>query len=178
MTSYLKVTTIWVSRIYLIAFLAFSILALPDNRHLVGSVFQQIFIAFMIFFRLRRKKPLFMIPDEMLACLPYFWALSTLGSASYWFVAWQFFFLAAFALSMLSLVGNCRWFVGGLRLNSLLQAIYCAVMFVLIFATFLRTVFPPFTGDLYRETLLNSLVFFAGIPVCLVAAESGRSSQA
>lgn len=166
-----KLAAVWCSRLYLLVFLVFAMLSLPGSRNLAGAVFQQIFIAFLIFFRLRRRAELCMIPDEMLVCLPYFWALANLGSAMNWFIAWQYYFLTVFALSLLSLAGNRRWFVGGLRHNSLLLSVYCALMFVLLLATFLRAVFPPFTGELYRETILNSLVFFAGIPVCLSAVE-------
>ncbi|PKL49722.1 MAG: hypothetical protein CVV42_05135 [Candidatus Riflebacteria bacterium HGW-Riflebacteria-2] len=171
-----KFAAIWYSRLYLLAFFVFAILALPGSKHLAGAVLQQIFIAFLIFFRLRQKKQLFMIPDEVLVCLPYFWALANLGSAQGWFVVWQYYFIAAFVMSSLALVGNRRWFTGGLRHNSLLQAIYCALVFILLFATILRSVFPPFTYDLYRETIMNSLVFFAGIPVCLISTEPGRQT--
>jgi len=174
----IKFAAVWCSRLYLLAFLGFAILALPGSKQMVGATLQQIFIAFLIFFRLRQKKQLFIIPDEMLVCLPYFWSLANLGSADKWFISWQYYFLVAFSLSLLSLADNRRWFKGGLRHNSLLLAVYFALMFVLIFASSLRAVFPPFTQDLYRETVMNALVFFAGIPVCLAAAGTGRSSQA
>lgn len=175
--SYLNVLIIWCSRLYLFAFFVFVVMVLPEHKYLVGALLQQVFIAGLIFFRFRRRTPLFMIPDEMLACLPYFWALATLGNARGWFLQWQYPFLAVFALSLLSLAGNRRWFNGGLRQNSLLQAIYCAIVFVLLFATALYQVFPPFTHELYRDTLMNSITFFVGISVCLVAAGKGRSSQ-
>jgi len=176
MKSFFKFVAVWYSRLYLLVFFVFAILALPGSKHLVGATMQQIFIAFLVFFRLRQKKQLFMIPDAMLVCLPYFWALANLGSATGWFMVWQYYFLAAFSVSLLALVGNRNWFVGGLRHNSLLQSLYCALMFVLLFATILRSVFPPFTYDLYRETILNSLVFFAGIPICLLSVEPGRQA--
>lgn len=166
---------VWSSRLYLLVFFIFAMLALPAHGHLIGALLQQVLIAALIFFRLRRRRALFMIPDEMLACLPYFWALATKGSAHGWFLGWQCFFLPVFAISSLAFSGVSRqWFPGGLRYNSLLQAIYCAVIFVLAFATALRSVFPPFTLELYRETVLNAVVFFAGIPVCLAAAGRTR----
>lgn len=160
----------WSARLYLLTFFIFSLYWLPGNDYLTGAVLQQIFIAGLIIFRLRQRSSLFLIPDEMLVCLPYFWALATVGNASIWFVNWQWFFIAVFALSMLVIVSGKRWFVGGLWQNSLLLAIYCAMIFVLIFAIFLRSVFPPFTDELFRDTLLNFILFFAGLPVCLVAA--------
>lgn len=169
-----KFAAVWYSRLYLFAFIFIAILALPGSTHLAGATLQQIFIAFLIFFRLRQRRQLFMIPDEMLVCLPYFWAMTNLGSANRWFAAWLPYFLAAFILSSLAMIGNRRWFSGGLRHNSLLQAIYCSLVFVLLFATILRSVFPPFTCDLYRDTLMNSLVFFAGIPICLISVEPCR----
>ena len=158
------------------AFFLFAAIALPNHKYLVGALLQQVFIAGLIFFRLRRRTPLFMIPDEMLICLPYFWALATLGNANSWFLQWQLPFLAVFALSLLSQMGNHRWFTGGLRQNSLLQAIYCAIFFVLFFAMTLHRVFPPFTHELYRDTLMNSITFFAGISICLAAAGKGRQA--
>lgn len=157
------------------AFFLFAVMALPNHKYLVGALLQQVFIAGLLFFRFRRRTPLFAIPDEMLACLPYFWALATLGNANSWFLQWQHPFLAVFALSLIALVGNRRWFIGGLRQNSLLQAVYCAIVFILVFSTALRSVFPPFSIELYREIMLNALVFFAGIPVCLAAVGDKRS---
>lgn len=174
---FLQMLAIWLSRLYLLAFFIFAMLALPGHNYLVGTLLQQGFIAVLIILRLRRKVQLFFIPDEMLVCLPYFWALATIGGAVSWFSGWQYLLLTAFAIAVLWLSAvNHRWFRGGLRHNSLLQAVYCALMFILIFATSLRSVFPPFTLDLYRETIMNTIVFFAGIPICLVAAE-GRSSS-
>jgi len=173
----LHLAAIWLARLYLLLFFIFAILFLPEHRYLVGALLQQVFIAALIFFRLRRGKVLFMIPDEMLACLPYFWALTTLGSAENWFAGWQAFFLPVFAISFLAILdGSRKWFAGGLRRNSLLQAIYCALVFVLVFATALRNVFPPFDIELYRETVLNTVAFFAGIPVCLAAVGVKRNS--
>jgi hypothetical protein len=174
---FFQLTVVWLSRLYLLAFFVFAMLALPGHDYLVGTLLQQGFIAVMIILRLRRKTQLFFIPDEMLVCLPYFWALATLGGAVNWFADWQYFFLSAFALALLQLTaGRQGWFSGGLRQNSLLQAVYCALMFVLIFATSLRSVFPPFSFDLYRETIMNTVAFFAGIPICLAAAESRSST--
>lgn len=174
---FLQLAAMWLSRLYLLVFFLFAMLFLPEQEHLVGALLQQVLIGALIFYRLRRRRVLFMIPDEILACLPLFWALTTLGSADNWFAGWQNIFLPMFAFSFLTLVsGNHGWFTGGLRHNSLLQAVYCAIMFVLIFATALRSVFPPFTLELYRETILNSTVFFAGIPVCLTAA-GGRTKS-
>ena len=60
-------------------------------------------------------------------------------------------------------------FVGGIRENSLLQAVLAAFGFVVIFSGGLNIFFPNFDDDLFSASMLNLLVVAAGIPVSLAS---------
>lgn len=154
---------------YLAAFIIWSTKFPVSTSAYAGAGLQFVLIAALIGWRMRKKARLPFIPDEMLVCLPYFWALANSGSASVWFEYWKLFLLPVFALSLLATTSCKNCFVGGLRSNSLLQAIFCSIAFVVLFANGLHRLFPSFTADLCRATMLNLAVFSAGIPISLAA---------
>jgi hypothetical protein len=53
-----------------------------------------------------------------------------------------------------------------------LQGTLLAAIFILLYAVLLRQTFPPFTDQLFKTTTLNSIAFFAGLPISFVALRS------
>lgn len=158
-----------VALVYMAAFIIWSVRFPIGNGTFTGAGLQFLLIVALFAWRMRKRAGLPFIPDEMLVCLPYFWALANCGSAQNWFACWKLFLLPVFAVSMLAMPGCRNCFVGGLRSNSLLQAIFCSIAFVALFANGLHYLFPSFNAALCRVTMLNLIVFFTGIPISLAA---------
>jgi hypothetical protein len=79
---------------------------------------------------------------------------------------WQIPLLLVFAIATMFCCLKHKEVVKGYK-N--LLAVWCAIVFVLSFSTLLNTFFSAFNLDLYRITLLNLIVFFAGIPISFAA---------
>lgn len=160
------------AKIYLVVFITASVFVVLSKGIHYGMVLQLLFIATLVAWRMQRRSALPFIPDEMLVCLPYFWALANMGSALAWFKAWKPYLLTVFALSMLAMPACRGCYAGGWRRNSLFQATACSIIFVAVFIGALNRFFPGFSGDLCRATIMNFIAVFAGIPISLVGLYS------
>lgn len=170
-----------ISQLFITAVFINAAMKLPVSPTLTGAILLQAFIGFLLFMRARRRRPLFFLPDEILVALPYLWSISLLGSLDSWLSPWLIPILSAFALSFLQVIDGEKGFKGGLKKNSLLQAIAFSVVFVLLMLTFLLKVFPIFTLEIYRRVILQLFVVCAGFPISLSAfywlSASGRPSS-
>lgn len=154
---------------YSVVFFCWSSEKLLNCQNWVGPALQLLFIAGLWLWRIRRKNTFFFIPDQLLVCLPYFWSLANAGSAVNWFNSWKIPLIAVFAISVFNLPLQKGAFPGGLRKNSLLQAVVGSIVFVFVFVSAMNRFFINFPHELYNLTLLNMLVAVAGIPISLAA---------
>lgn len=171
-----------VAMVYIAAFLLWSVKGLLLLHRPVMIIFQLIFIAGLFFWRKKKGRPLFWIPDEMLVCLPYFWSLANAGSAQAWIDIWKIWLAVASVPAIISMWMHTEAFSGGIRDNSLLQAIFAAFGFVIVFSGGMNVFFPNFDDSLFNASMLNLLVVAAGIPVSLasfydVVAVCGKESE-
>jgi hypothetical protein len=123
------------------------------------------FVAGIIYFRFAMNT-FSIMPDYILFSLPYFILISIFDSVRDWFLQWQIPLLLVFAIATLLCWCEHKDRFQGYR-N--LLAIWCTIVFVVSLSTLLYTFFPIFNLDLYRITLLNLIVFFAGIPISFAA---------
>ena len=158
-----------VSMLYIFAFLFWSVKSPLLSHRPAMVVLQLVFIGGLFFWRKKKGRPLFWIPDEMLVCLPYFWALANAGSAQSWIDTWKIWLAIAVVPAIIKVPSQTGIFVGGIRENSLLQAVLAAFGFVVIFSGGLNIFFPNFDDDLFSASMLNLLVVAAGIPVSLAS---------
>jgi hypothetical protein len=156
--------SIYLSRLFLLAFAGFSIF--HNWKSLNLSIFiMAAFVAALIFFRVKRN--IFSImPDYILFSLPYFILISTFDSARDWFLQWQIPFLLVSIIATIFCFFEIKQSLKG---SKNLLAVWCTIIFIIIFSTLLYTFFPSFNLDLYRLTLLNLIVFLAGVPVSFAA---------
>lgn len=158
-----------VAVLFLTAFIVWSVQFPLASGVVTGAALQLALIVGLFFQRLRQGERLWFVPDEILLFLPYCWALANAGSASIWFDTWKFPLLAVYAVSMLAMPGLKCFFAGGLRANTLLQAITLTVLFVILFVSGLGRFFTSFGEDLYRSSMLNLVVTIAGLAISLAA---------
>jgi hypothetical protein len=130
---------------------------------------QGLFIVLLIGVRIKSKKITCFIPELFLFSLPYFWSLSLFTSVESWFSQWLFPLLTVFSLSLLIV---CRSEMSKTTDRNTLQRTLLAAIFILLYAVLLRQTFPPFTDQLFKTTTLNSIAFFAGLPISFVALRS------
>ena len=155
--------------LYLVAFFVWSLnlLLLNTASALAGAALQLVFILALFVWRSRRSKALFCIPDEMLVCLPYFWAMANAGSAQSWFGIWASW-LAVVSVFSLPAVFAGGAFPGGFK-NFLLISSIGATLFVWVFVALMQRFYPLFPLELYQHTVYNLVTAVAGIPVSLAA---------
>ncbi len=158
-----------VSMIYIFAFLVWSVKSPLQLHRPAMVILQLVFIGGLFFWRKKKGRPLFWIPDEMLVCLPYFWALANAGNAQHWIDTWKIWLAVAAVPAIINVPSHAGVFAGGIRENSLLQAVLAAFGFVVIFSGGLNVFFPNFDDDLFRASMLNLLVVAAGIPVSIAS---------
>ncbi len=128
-------------------------------------------IAGLLAWRWRRGRELFILPDCLLVCLPYFWALNATDCFQPW---WEWMvpaLLVVLAISLWGIVshpsGQPPWPPRGVE-----QGIILAFLFLTLFSTVVWSIFPLFSWRLYAKTLVTALFFFGGIPVCQAAGRS------
>lgn len=161
----LSTLSVFAARLYLIAFAIFSLLY-SGPVVTTGAWLQLIFIGVLVAYRIKHEEQLVFIPDLFLCSLPYFWLLSLHSSACLWFETFKMPFIIAFALTIFHVQSvKTRFNIS----RNVLYGIWCSIVFLLLFATILKSAFPSFTHELYRVTLLNLIVFFGGLPICLTA---------
>jgi hypothetical protein len=155
----------FIARIYLLAFLAFSIY----KQHSIidtGKALQIGFIAILIGWAIKHQKGFCFIPDMFLFSLPYFWTLSLYAPGTTFSTGQLVIFLATFAISLPFAISTKTLKNENINLG---YGVWLAIVFVLLFGGLLRSVFPTFTGELYNNTLLNCILFFGGIPICIMS---------
>lgn len=158
-----------VSMLYIFAFLFWSVKSPLLSHRPAMVVLQLVFIGGLFFWRKKRGRSLFWIPDEMLVCLPYFWALANAGSAQNWIDTWKIWLAVAVITAIVNVQRQRDAFAGGIRENSLLQAVLASFGFIMVFAGGMNVFFPNFGDELFRASMLNLLVVAAGIPVSIAS---------
>ncbi len=153
---------------YLAAFIVWSLnLLFMSPAAVTGAMLQLVFVLGLFIWRRRRSEALFCIPDEMLVCLPYFWAMANSGSAHHWSGIWAPW-LALVSIISLPAVYFRGAFPGGCK-NTLLISSVSATLFVLVFVALMQRLYPLFPLELYHYTLSNLILAVAGIPVSIAA---------
>lgn len=162
-----KITT-FLARLYLLAFILFSIKSF-HFRIDAGIVMQILVIMGLVIFRLKSQSEIVFIPDLFLFSLPYFWAISLSSDVNQWFNTWNLLFLFIFSISVVNLLHSKLY----QKIDkNILHGSALTIIFVLVFAIILRTIFPLFSAELFNRTLLNTIVFFCGIPICLISVRN------
>ena len=155
----------FIARIYLLAFFTFSVY----KQHSVidaGKTLQIGLIAILIGWAIKQKNGFSFIPDIFLFSLPYFWTLSLYAPGTVFSIGQLLIFLTIFAISLPFAISTQVLRKENINLG---YGIWLAIVFVLLFGGLLRSVFPTFTGELYNNTLLNCILFFGGIPICIMS---------
>jgi len=138
-------------------------------HNISGVIAQQIVIAMIIVLRLRKRTTLPFMPDEILVSLPYFWAMSVVLQVASLPAQLIFPSMLVFVMAIFCADKHRAGFIGGLKSNSLLQAIAATVGFLLAMSLFLLFMLPAFDIQMYRNALLNIYFSMMGIPVSLCA---------
>lgn len=153
--------------VYLVTFLVWSLDLPMLSMAVTGAALQLVFILALFVWRWRRRKVLFCIPDEMLVCLPYFWAMANAGSAQAWLGIWAAW-LAVVSVFSLPAVFSSGAFPGGYK-NILLISSTAATLFVWVFVALMQRFYPLFPIELYHHIVYNLVTAVAGIPVSIAA---------
>ncbi len=159
----------WLSSAYVVVFAVWSAGEIGSAFRPVAVVLQLLFILGLLVWRRQRQRVLPFVPDEILVCLPYFWGIANAGSSTAWFSTWQYPMIVICIVALPGMPDRSRIFVGGLRSNTLLQAIICAGVFTLTVATALAKLYPHFSPELYRVVLQNTALILTGVPISLAA---------
>jgi len=152
------------AKLFLAAFLAMSVIY---SEIAVGGWLQLVFISLLITYRLSVRRVIFFVPDQMLFCLPYFWAAANLGSVRSWPEYWL---AGAVALSLVCPVATGISLPEAFLSNrKLAAALFLSFAFLTGFSFLLFKGYAAVDAQLFHTTLLNILAFAAGIPVSLTA---------
>lgn len=163
----------FITRIYLLAFLVFSIYK-QHNIIDLGKTLQIVFITILIGWAVKKRNGFSFIPDIFLFSLPYFWALSLYSPGTVFSTGQLLIFLTIFTISLPFAISTQTIKNENINLG---YGSWLAIVFVLLFGALLRSVFPTFTGELYSNTLLNCILFFGGIPICIMSFEGTIKSN-
>jgi len=106
------------------------------------------------------------IPDIFLFGLPYFWALSIYKTAGTCFFSWKIPFLIVFSVSTLFIF--FRKLYKNVSRETVL-GMFLSILFVLGFSALLHLFFSPFTKVILKKVLIDSFLFFGGIPIVLAS---------
>lgn len=139
------------------------------SHNVSGIVAQQIIICLLIVLRLKKRKTLPFMPDEILVSLPYLWGMSVIMQAASMPVQMVLPSMPVFVLAVIGVQKERVGFKGGLRDNTLLQAIVAAAGFLLVMSLFLLFMLPAFDMQMYRKAVLGIYFSVLGIPVSLCA---------
>lgn len=142
---------------------------LPCYHNVSGIVAQQVIIALIIVLRLRKRKALPFMPDEIVVSLPYLWGMSVIIQVASMPVQLVFPSMVVFVLALICAQNEKIGFKGGLQENSLLQAFVAAAVFLLAMSLFLLFMLPAFDINMYRNAVLGIYFSILGIPVSLCA---------
>ncbi len=134
-----------------------------------GIVAQQIFMAIILVLRLKKGNALAFMPDEIVVSLPYLWAISVLLQVASPPVQLTLPSMVVFVLAIYYAASAKVGFSGGLKSNSLLQAVAVSVLFILAMSYFLLIMLPAFDLAMHRAVILNLYFSLMGIPVSLCA---------
>jgi len=124
-------------------------------------------IVLLLGIRWRNGKEIF-VPDAILVCLPYFWALNAVDCFQiYWsFMIWAF--IIAFAAGVGVFWG--RWhYMPTKQTEGLGEGLLLAFLSLICFSVFMKWASPWLSLWDYRKINLAALFFFGGIPICQVA---------
>ncbi len=167
----------WFSRVYLFAYFLTSLYDLGSVSY--SCILQLGVIGAVVFFRFKKGERLSFVPDELLVCLPYFWAISMSSFCMrYDYAALEcglgkdrflILFIICFAVSLIDTISKKDLFPGGWANNTFRQGIWWTICFYGLMSVALQNVFPPFTIEAYRSVVMNGLLFFGGIPICVCA---------
>lgn len=135
----------------------------------IHAIAQLGFIILLISARFKNISIIYFIPDELLFALPYFWAINAILSANSFNKILLTAFLIVFSLSLLDSTRLKGVLPGGWSGNNLKHGIWWTIVFYFLMATALRTVFPHFTLELYKKSILNGILFFGGLPISISA---------
>lgn len=152
------------AKLFLAAFLAVSVIY---SKITAGGWLQLAFVSLLIAYRLVFRRVIFFVPDQMLFCLPYFWATANLGSVQKWPEAW---FAGAGILSLVCLaVAGASIIEAFKKKLKLAWGMLLSFVFLTGFSCILYKGYAVVDGQLFYVNLLNMLAFAAGIPVSLTA---------
>ena len=151
------------AKLFLVAFLAMSVIY---SKIAVGGWLQLAFISLLIAYRLVFRRVIFFVSDQMLYCLPYFWAAANLGSIEAWPEGW---FVAAGMLSLICLVVTGASLLEVQKNRKLVWAVLLSFSFLAGFSFMLYEGYAAVDGQLFYANLLNMSAFAAGIPLSLTA---------
>lgn len=119
-------------------------------------------VAGLLAWRRARARPLAVVPDLLVTALPFLWAANATDGFQAWWLWMRWVLLVAGGAALLDLWGRPAsrraWRQAGFGTGAVL-----AVGGVVLFASFLYTVFPLFTPALYGRVLRACLVFFGGL---------------
>jgi hypothetical protein len=134
-----------------------------------GNILVLVTVLALVAWRVARGSMLPVLPDGAVVCLPYLWAMNAVHCFRPW---WEWFipvFLlvwsGSLAVFLLDWKGRPPWRTPGLGLALLLS-----FLFLLLYSSVLRLIFPLFEISTYRQILAAGLLFFGGVPVCQLAA--------
>ncbi len=152
------------AKLFLAAFLAMSVI---HSEITAGGWLQFLLISLLIAYRLAARRVIFFVPDQMLFCLPYFWAAANLGNVQTWPEPWL---AGAVALSVICLIAADTSLSEACSSNrKLAAALFLSFAFLTGFSFLLFKGYAAVDAQLFHTTLLNILAFAAGIPVSLTA---------
>lgn len=113
-------------------------------------------ILMLILLRITKRYKLSFLPDSILFSLPLFWTITAFSTISDWFEkTWP---LAAITMVMAIAISIKRQLFKKVSFTFLMGT-SLAIVFIVIFAGILRTVFPKFESFLLRRTIENVLIF-------------------
>jgi|GEM_PF-5707599 len=159
--------SVYACRFFQILTLGLGLSSIPSGTE--GSIILLVAIILIIRQRISAKKTLFFIPDGLLVCLPYFWSMNTTDVFQPWreWLIWIFLITFGFAITVIwdNWMGRPVW-----RTEGLGRGIFFSLLFVFLFASSLKIVFPLFSTLDFRKVILSGIFFFGGIPISQVTA--------